>query len=150
MRGWHVKPSKLRQLCDTPDVLTNTHMTRRGEIIMVHTNLTHENLMNSSVREPIPECPAWKDSTFTVYHLMFDCAALQRIWRQCFSIYPHRNNPTFVDILGPNTKPNESILFFKENSCLWFWFKFEFSWLNLCGDCLVRVYQLYLWKQRTF
>ena len=119
MRGWHVKPSKLRQLCDTPDVLTNTLMTRRGEIIMNrlrcgHTNLTHENLMNRSVREPIPECPACQDSTFTVYHLMFDCAALQRIRRQCFSIYAHRNNPTFVDILGPNTKPNDIILFLKK------------------------------------
>ena len=116
MRGWRVKPSKLRELCDTPDIFTNTHMTRRGEIIMDglqcgHTNLTHGYLMSSNVREPPPGCPACRDSTLTVHHLMFDCAALQRIRRQCFSIYQCRNNPTFVDILGPNTKPNEVILF---------------------------------------
>ena len=116
MSGWRVKPSKLRDLCDTSVVFTNTHMTRRGEIIMNrlrcgHTNLTHGYLMNSNVREPPPGCPACQDSTLTVHHLMLDCAALQRIRRQCFSIYQRRNNPSFVDIPGPNTKPNEVIIF---------------------------------------
>ena len=78
-----------------------------------HTNLTHGYLMNSNVHEPPPGCPACQDSTLTGHHLMFDCAALQRIRRQCFSIYQRRNNQTFVDIIGPNTKPNEVILFLK-------------------------------------
>ena len=74
--------------------------------------------MNSNVREPPPGCPACHDSTLTVHHLrfdqgVFDCAALQHIRRQCFSIYERRNNTTFVDIPGPNTKPNEVILFLK-------------------------------------
>ena len=78
-----------------------------------HTNLTHGYLMNSNVREPPPGCPACQNSTLTVHQLMFDCAALQRIRRQCFSIYQRQSNPTFVDILGRNTKPNKVILFLK-------------------------------------
>ena len=69
--------------------------------------------MNSNVREPPPGCHASQDSTLTVHHLMFDCAALQHIRRHSFSIYQRQNNPTFVDILGPNTKPNEVILLLK-------------------------------------
>ena len=38
---------------------------------------------------------------------------LQHIRRQCFIIYQRRNNPSLVEFLGPNAKPNEVILFLK-------------------------------------
>ena len=92
MRGWRIKPSKLRELCDTQDVFTNTHMTRRGEIIMNrlrygHTNLTHGYLMSSNVREPHPGCPACQDSTLTIHHLMFDSVLLFNVSDDSVSVF---------------------------------------------------------------
>ena len=118
IRGWRVRPAKLRDVCDTPGVFYEINLPRRQAVIFNrlrcgHTSLTHSYLMKSDVREVAPGCPVCHNVTLTARHLLLECRELQLISRQCFSIYKRRNDVNIVNVLGSDSKIDELVLFLK-------------------------------------